>query len=216
MSQSILQPFFRFSCVTSSSLNSPGEPPMVEKFKYLRVTVTNTNDIREEINRRINMGSACYYSFEKKKKLSRLLSKKKNGKLIHIIKKQLLPVVFMVIIIVNVIVIVVIIVIRGSGQSCALPHFGWNEIVMRSNPTVLWTPSTSNPQITLPTSAVGYNRSAVFMGAAPKFCSVHESRLEVNGSTGIGAVVWLITKRVLLHYEHGFLLSKKFIDKLLS
>ena len=28
MSQLILQPFFRFSYVTSSSLNSPGEPPM--------------------------------------------------------------------------------------------------------------------------------------------------------------------------------------------
>ena len=30
----------------------------VEKFKYLRVTVINTNDIREEIKRRINMGNA--------------------------------------------------------------------------------------------------------------------------------------------------------------
>ena len=29
----------------------------VEKFKYLIVTVTNTNDIREEIKRRINMGN---------------------------------------------------------------------------------------------------------------------------------------------------------------
>ena len=29
-SQFILQPFFRFSYVTSSSLNSPGEPPMIE------------------------------------------------------------------------------------------------------------------------------------------------------------------------------------------
>ena len=37
----------------------------VEKFKYLGVTVTNTNDIREEIKRRINMGNACYYSVEK-------------------------------------------------------------------------------------------------------------------------------------------------------
>ena len=54
------------------------------------------------------------------------------------------------------------------------------------------------------------------MGAAPKLCSEHESRLEVNGSTGIGAVARLITNRVLLHYEHGLLLSKKFIDKILS
>ena len=47
----------------------------VEKFKYLGVTVTNTNDIREEIKRRINMGNACYYSLEKIVS-SRLLSKK--------------------------------------------------------------------------------------------------------------------------------------------
>ena len=37
----------------------------VEKFKYLGVTVTNTNDIRKEIKRRINMGNTCYYSLEK-------------------------------------------------------------------------------------------------------------------------------------------------------
>ena len=37
----------------------------VEKFKYLGVTVTNMNDIREEIKHRINMGNACYYSLEK-------------------------------------------------------------------------------------------------------------------------------------------------------
>ena len=37
----------------------------VQNFKYLGVTVTNTNDIREEIKRRINMGNACYYSLEK-------------------------------------------------------------------------------------------------------------------------------------------------------
>ena len=32
----------------------------VDKFRYLGVTVTNTNDIREEIKRRINMENACY------------------------------------------------------------------------------------------------------------------------------------------------------------
>ena len=37
--------------------------------------VTNTNDIHEEIKRRINMGNACYYSVEKILS-SRLLSKK--------------------------------------------------------------------------------------------------------------------------------------------
>ena len=45
----------------------------MEKFRYLGVT--NTNNIREEIKRRINMGNACYYSLEKIL-TSRLLSKK--------------------------------------------------------------------------------------------------------------------------------------------
>ena len=47
----------------------------VEKFKYVGVTVTNTNDICEEIKSRINMGNECYYSLEKILS-SRLLSKK--------------------------------------------------------------------------------------------------------------------------------------------
>ena len=36
-----------------------------ETFRYLGVTVTNTNDVHEKIKRRINMGHACYYSPEK-------------------------------------------------------------------------------------------------------------------------------------------------------
>ena len=47
----------------------------VEEFRYLGVTVTNTNDICEEIKCRINMGNACYYSLEKILS-SHLLSKK--------------------------------------------------------------------------------------------------------------------------------------------
>ena len=47
----------------------------VEKFKYLGETVTNSNDIHEEIKHRINMGNACCYSVEKILS-SRLLSKK--------------------------------------------------------------------------------------------------------------------------------------------
>ena len=47
----------------------------MEKFRYLGVTVTNTNDIDEEIKRRINMGNSCYYSLEKI--LSSLLLSKK-------------------------------------------------------------------------------------------------------------------------------------------
>ena len=47
----------------------------LEKFRSLGVTVTNTNDIREEIKLIMNMGNACYYSLEKILS-SRLLSKK--------------------------------------------------------------------------------------------------------------------------------------------
>ncbi|KAJ4444379.1 hypothetical protein ANN_06171 [Periplaneta americana] len=37
----------------------------VQKFKYLGATVTNINDTREEIKRRINKRNACYYLLEK-------------------------------------------------------------------------------------------------------------------------------------------------------
>ena len=40
-------------------------PENVEKLRYLGVTVTNTNYMREEIKCRINMGNECYYSLEK-------------------------------------------------------------------------------------------------------------------------------------------------------
>ncbi|KAJ4448789.1 hypothetical protein ANN_00180 [Periplaneta americana] len=61
----------------------------VEKFKYLGATVTNINDTREEIKRRINMGNACYYSVENLLPSS-LLSK--NLK-VRIYKTVILPVV---------------------------------------------------------------------------------------------------------------------------
>ncbi|KAJ4429500.1 hypothetical protein ANN_21669 [Periplaneta americana] len=61
----------------------------VEKFKYLGATVTNVNDTREEIKRRINMGNACYYSVENLLSSS-LLSK--NLK-VRIYKTVILPVV---------------------------------------------------------------------------------------------------------------------------
>ncbi|KAJ4445342.1 hypothetical protein ANN_07147 [Periplaneta americana] len=61
----------------------------VEKFKYLGATVTNINDTREEIKRRINMENACYYSV-KKLLSSSLLSK--NLK-VRIYKTVILPVV---------------------------------------------------------------------------------------------------------------------------
>ena len=47
-SQFILQPFFRFSYVTSSSLNSPGEPPML-----LMPFVVRKNNIRYSRKRRL-------------------------------------------------------------------------------------------------------------------------------------------------------------------
>ena len=42
-SQFILQPFFRFSYVTRSSLNSPGEPPMLISPPKKRWALKNTN-----------------------------------------------------------------------------------------------------------------------------------------------------------------------------
>ncbi|KAJ4445480.1 hypothetical protein ANN_07288 [Periplaneta americana] len=61
----------------------------VEKFKYLEATVTNVNDTRVEVKRRINMVNACYYSVEKLFSSS-LLSK--NLK-VRIYKTVVLPVV---------------------------------------------------------------------------------------------------------------------------
>ncbi|KAJ4446013.1 hypothetical protein ANN_12699 [Periplaneta americana] len=62
----------------------------VEKFKYFGATVTNINDIREEIKRRINMENAYYYSVEKLLSSS-LLSK--NLK-VRIYKTVILPVLY--------------------------------------------------------------------------------------------------------------------------
>jgi hypothetical protein len=36
----------------------------VAKFKYLRATLTNQNDVNDEIKSRLNSGNACYYSLQ--------------------------------------------------------------------------------------------------------------------------------------------------------
>ena len=61
----------------------------VEKFKYLGVTLTNTNNIHEEIKHRINIGNACYYSLDKILS-SCLLSKKLK---VNTYKTIILPIV---------------------------------------------------------------------------------------------------------------------------
>jgi hypothetical protein len=47
---------------------------IVEKFKYLGATLTNQNDILNEIKNRLNSGNACYYSVQNLLS-SRLISK---------------------------------------------------------------------------------------------------------------------------------------------
>jgi hypothetical protein len=51
----------------------------VVKFKYLGTTLTNQNDIRDEIKTRLNSGNACYYSVQNLLS-SRVISKNLNMK----------------------------------------------------------------------------------------------------------------------------------------
>jgi hypothetical protein len=61
----------------------------VAKFKYLVMTLTNQNDIHDEIKSRLNSGNACYYSIQN---LSSSCLISKNLK-IKIYKTVILPVV---------------------------------------------------------------------------------------------------------------------------
>jgi hypothetical protein len=61
----------------------------VGKFKYLETTLTNQNDIHDEIKSRLNSGNACYYSVQNLLS-SRLISKTQK---IKIYKTVILPVV---------------------------------------------------------------------------------------------------------------------------
>ena len=62
----------------------------VEEFKYLGTTLTNKNSIQEEINSRLKLGNACYYSVQNLLSSS-LLSKKLK---IKIYRTILLPVLY--------------------------------------------------------------------------------------------------------------------------
>jgi hypothetical protein len=48
----------------SQNIRIANEFENVAKFEYLGTTLTNQNDIHDEIKSRLNSGNACYYSVQ--------------------------------------------------------------------------------------------------------------------------------------------------------
>ena len=74
-SQFILQPFFRFSYVTSSSLNSPGEPPMSNSNSNTNNNTNNNNNTNSNINNNDTEGGIIMNFINILRKLLTLLEK---------------------------------------------------------------------------------------------------------------------------------------------